>query len=101
MCIMLPIFRSTEIPCPSCLHRIDHAQVQPARLTNAMIAGWHCPWRHGAESNRRSGFCRPLPYHLATVPREVRSPARTHTLNGGMPHQLRWEWRALIGWGGF
>jgi len=32
-----------------------------------------------------------------------RSPPRApkHTLTGEMPHQLRWEWHALIGWGGF
>jgi hypothetical protein len=25
-------------------------------------------WRREAESNRRYGFCRPMPYHLATAP---------------------------------
>jgi hypothetical protein len=28
-------------------------------------------WRREAESNRRYGFCRPMPYHLATAPRLV------------------------------
>ena len=34
----------------------------------ARLATAHAHWRRGAESNRRSGFCRPTPYHLATAP---------------------------------
>ncbi|HTG51870.1 MAG TPA: hypothetical protein VMA33_03330 [Candidatus Tectomicrobia bacterium] len=36
------------------------------------------------------------------LPAAARPPrAPKHTLTGEMPHQLRWEWHALIGWGGF
>jgi hypothetical protein len=30
-----------------------------------------CVWRREAESNRRYGFCRPMPYHLATAPPDM------------------------------
>src|SRR5579883_3157552 len=34
-------------------------------------------WRRGAESNRRSRFCRPLPCHLGTAPSPIRQTANT------------------------
>ena len=33
---------------------------------------WDAVWRRQADSNRRSGFCRPVPYRLAMAPRVCR-----------------------------
>ena len=47
-----------------------------ARRAGSRVRPGGC-WRPRPESNRRSGFCRPLPYHLATWPRaRRRGPSR-------------------------
>jgi hypothetical protein len=41
------------------------------------------PWRRRPDSNRGSGICSPVPYHLATAPRRVALP-------GGRPRSRTW-----------
>ena len=47
-----------QVGVGACLHSLCHRHA-------LRIPGI---WRRRSESNRRSGFCRPVPYHLATSP---------------------------------